>query len=102
VLHRYERSGGSVAALVVLDGTSMTRRLVAEEVDLGELARVLRAACGASVVGVVVGRTLLRDEVARHVGCSQLEAETLVDTMVGRGFLVRTDDGQGGWLIAGP
>jgi hypothetical protein len=81
----------------------MTRRLVAEEVDLAELARVLRAACGPSVVGAVVGRTLLRDEVARHLVCSQLEAETLVDTMVGRGFLVRTDeDGQDGWVIAGP
>jgi hypothetical protein len=60
-----------------------------ESVDLAELARVIRSTCGGAVEGEVVGRSLLRDEVVRHLGCSQLEGENLVDTLIARGFVVR-------------
>ncbi|MEO8178764.1 MAG: hypothetical protein ABI895_08025 [Deltaproteobacteria bacterium] len=72
-----------------------------EAVDLAVLARVLEGACGESVVGAVVGRTQLRDVVIRHLGCSQLEGEQIVDTMVGRGFLAqeRLENGLVVWRI---
>ena len=75
-----------------------------EAVDLGDLASSLGAAFGAHVEGAVVGRTQLRDEVARVVGCSQLEAEQMVDTMIGRGFLrsERLADGRETWRIVAP
>lgn len=80
----------------------MTRNIDPETLDLACLADVLREACGATVMGAVVGRTRLRDEVVRHLGCSQLEGETLVDTMIGRGFIRRTvdRDGQLEWSVA--
>jgi hypothetical protein len=37
--------------------------------------------------GYLLGRTVLRDAVTRLLGCSLLEAEDIVDTMVARGFL---------------
>lgn len=63
-----------------------------ESIDLAVLARHLRTALGSSVPGAVVGRTALRDEVVRRLDCSQLEAELLIDTMVGRAFLVLERD----------
>jgi hypothetical protein len=36
-----------------------------------------------------MGRTLLRDAVVEHLGCSQLAGEQIIDTMVGRGFLAQ-------------
>jgi hypothetical protein len=50
--------------------------------------------------GSIVGRTLLRDEVARDLSCSLFEAEQVVDTMVARGFLSEQHD-RGGvhWTI---
>jgi hypothetical protein len=70
-----------------------------ETVDLESLRNVLEEQCGSFVEGDIVGRTRLRDEVSRHLGCSELEAERLVDTMVGRGFLERQvlTDGRTGW-----
>jgi potassium-dependent mechanosensitive channel len=72
-----------------------------EAVDLANLASMLKEAAGRSVVGAVVGRTRLRDEVVRHLQCSQLEGEQIVDTMVARGFLLqqKTSDGQVYWTI---
>jgi len=58
-----------------------------ESVDLVALKLALRARCGSSVAGAVIGRTRLRDEVARHLGCSLLMSERLVDTLIGRGFI---------------
>jgi len=82
----------------------VTRSLEPESLDLAEIATFLRGACGPTVEGAIVGRTRMRDEVVRHLRCSQLEAETVVDTMVGRGFLVRRE--QAGelveWVIATP
>jgi hypothetical protein len=70
-----------------------------EAVDLASVRDFLHDRCGSFVEGDVVGRTRLRDEVSRQLGCSELEAERLVDTMVGRGFLERQvlADGRTGW-----
>lgn len=75
-----------------------------EAVDLATVALHLRATVGTAVIGEVVGRTRLRDVVAHHLNCSQLDAERIVDTMIGRGFVVRehTPDGQDSWLIRTP
>lgn len=59
-----------------------------EAVDLAALAAALRRSFEhAPPAGYVRGRTMLRDVVASHLGCSAAEAERLVETMAGRGFL---------------
>lgn len=75
-----------------------------ETIDLAELARSLRNAVGPTVEGIVVGRTLLRDEVIRLLECSLLEAEQLVDTMIGRGIIRQGElsDGRDGFHIETP
>lgn len=75
-----------------------------ESIDLAELVTELRARCGPCIEDVVVGRTLLRDEVARHLSCSMLEAEQLVDTLIARGFVRQGPlrDGREVLLIDGP
>lgn len=77
----------------------MTKPFEPETVDLAALRAVLHARCGAFVEGAVVGRTRLRDEVIAQLGCSVLEAEQVVDTMISRDFLRRltTADGRVGW-----
>jgi hypothetical protein len=72
-----------------------------ENVDLGTLVELVKARVGSTVLGAVVGRTQIRDVVAEHLGCSLLEAEQLVDTMVGRGLarLDREDDGREVWRL---
>ncbi|MFO0611881.1 MAG: hypothetical protein U0414_04785 [Polyangiaceae bacterium] len=77
----------------------MNARFDAESIDLEDLREMLDERCGPIVEGDIVGRTRLRDEVARHLACSVLEAERVVDTMVGRGFLRRAavPDGRVGW-----
>jgi hypothetical protein len=82
-------------------GCLISSTIAPEAIDLARLAAILRDECGHRVLGPTVGRTRLRDEVVRHLGCSQLEGETLVDTMIGRGFIrsERTPDGQFEWLI---
>lgn len=72
-----------------------------ENVDLAEIAGVIRARCGASVEGEVVGRTKMRDEICRHLGCSLLEAEQMVDTLIGRGFVRRCarPDARVEWVV---
>jgi hypothetical protein len=59
-----------------------------EQVDLATLAGALALTFEATApMGFVRGRTLLRDAVAARLGCASTEAERLVDTMIGRGFL---------------
>lgn len=76
-----------------------------EEVDLATLAEMLdRALEGRSAEGFVRGRTVLRDATTAHLACSELEAEELIDTMIGRGFLRFSGDpatpaGGGVWRI---
>lgn len=58
-------------------------------VDLSALAAQLAEVLGKSELGgPIVGRTVLRDAVVQALDCSQLQAEQLVDTMVGRNLLV--------------
>jgi len=77
----------------------MEDRFDPESVDLAALRSALEQKCGAFVEGEVVGRTRLRDEVIQELRCSVLDAERIVDTMVGRGFLRRqtAGDGRTGW-----
>jgi hypothetical protein len=63
-------------------------RLLIEEVDLAELTASLRSRlAGVAPVGYLDGRTALRDAVGDVLGCSALEAEEIVDTLVARGFV---------------
>lgn len=74
------------------------------QVDLAELAVRMQQVIGSlPLEGPIVGRTHLRDAAARALGCSQLQAEELVDMMVGRGILVfEREVGEAGvWQIRG-
>jgi hypothetical protein len=84
------------------DEGTMTSDLDPEAIDLATLAGALRRVCGPSVTGAVMGRTRLRDEVARHLECSQMMSEDLVDTMIARGFIRQQvhPDGWVYWSIA--
>ena len=81
----------------------MANSIDVEEIDLAHLARRLLSAVGSPVEGYVVGRTLMRDAVADILGCSLLEAENLVETLIGRGLIVRRGGEQSShdveWLI---
>ncbi|HTV21286.1 MAG TPA: hypothetical protein VMG12_21515 [Polyangiaceae bacterium] len=78
------------------------KRLDVESVDLDAVKGMLKHLCGTSVAGAVIGRTRLRDAVARHLGCSLLMAEQLVDTMIARGFISQQvhPDGWVYWAIS--
>jgi len=80
----------------------MNRRFDPEAIDLASLRNALELGCGSFVEGEVVGRTRLRDEAARHTGCSLLDAERIIDTMIARGFLRKEHmpDGRTGWNTA--
>jgi hypothetical protein len=79
-----------------------------EEVDLAELTEALRQRfSGAAPAGYLDGRTALRDAVVDQLGCSELEAEDIVDTLVAQGFAryegdpsAAWDDGRG-WSLGG-
>lgn len=65
------------------------------DVDLRALARTLGAVVHpAHRVGRVVGKTALRDAAAAHLGCSLLEAEQLVDTLIANGLLRLVREGE--------
>jgi hypothetical protein len=82
-----------------MGAATTSRAFDPESVDLAVLARWLREAYGSSVEGAVVGRTILRDEVVRRLGCSQLEGEQLVDTMIARGIVVERVTPEGRILL---
>lgn len=54
--------------------------------------------------GAIMGRTALRDAVAAFVGCSLLQAEQIVDTLVVRNsvVLVRSPDSPDFWQVRDP
>lgn len=51
--------------------------------------------CGPDLPGAALGRTRMRDQLATHLNCSELEAEILVDTMIARGFAKRREQTDG-------
>lgn len=83
----------------------MANSIDVEEIDLASLARRLLSAVGSPVEGYVVGRTVMRDAVASILGCSLLEAENLVETLISRGLVVRRGGEQSSdgveWVITG-
>jgi hypothetical protein len=70
-------------------------------VDLAALTEAIRDRVGDSVDGVVLGRTRLRDAAQDELGCSAIEAERIVDTMVLLGFirLARDPLGHSTWSL---
>jgi hypothetical protein len=76
-------------------------RLDVEQIDLAELLDVLRRQEN-DFEDSLAGRSLMRDIVAAHLGCSMLEAENLVDTLISRGFahLERDSEGQERWRLS--
>jgi hypothetical protein len=62
-----------------------------EDVDLAELARGLRDDLGHAPAGYLPGRTELRDRTVQRLGCSELQAEQIVDTMIARRFVSYDD-----------
>ena len=63
-------------------------RFVLEQVDLAKLAQNLDRRFGAAVPqGYVLGKSILRDSIVELLGCSELDAENLVDMMIGLGYL---------------
>ncbi|MDB4935508.1 MAG: hypothetical protein JWP87_2480 [Labilithrix sp.] len=81
----------------------MTHVLDVEQVDLAELCSVLRGH-ESELQGELEGRAVMRDIVAERLGCSMLEAENLVDTLVLRGYArLEHDPERGeGWVLAMP
>ncbi len=78
------------------------RRMDISSLNVESLLQHLRTQFrGAPPEGSIVGRTALRDEVAAHLGCSQLEAEQIVDSLILRGWLVlvRPPDSREVWEI---
>ena len=65
-----------------------------EQIDLAELTDVLRPH-EVELEDDLAGRSRMRDVVAAHLGCSLLEAENLVDTLVLRGFAQLEQDPEG-------
>lgn len=78
----------------------MTHPIDVETIDLAKLSRRLLEAVGSPVLGYVVGRTVMRDAVAELLGCSLLEAENLVETLISRGWIVRRAAGAGSEAVA--
>jgi hypothetical protein len=66
-----------------------------EQVDLAALVAMMRSRFESPPAGAVVGRTQMRDAIAEHLGCSLLQAEQLVDTMIARGLVRLERDGGG-------
>ena len=67
------------------------------EDSLSDLAASLDRAWGRSMVGAVMGRARLEEELIRHLGCSAVTAKGLIDTMIHRG-LIRQEVHRDGWV----
>ena len=76
------------------------RTLDVESIDLARLSQRLEALVPPGARrGVLAGRTAFRDATVQLLDCSALEAETLVDTLVARRFLVLQESDTPFWLI---
>jgi hypothetical protein len=59
-----------------------------DDIDLASLAELLRVQLGSSLeTSYLRGKTLLRDTLTAHLGCSDAEAESLVDTLELQGYV---------------
>jgi hypothetical protein len=59
-----------------------------EEIDLALLSRAVRSQLGSTLeASYLRGRTVIRDAILSHLGCSLYEAEQLVDTLELMGFV---------------
>ncbi len=59
-----------------------------DDVDLQSLARELRRGYGRHLFASYLrGKTLMRDAVEEHLGCSDYEAEELVETLEMMGYV---------------
>jgi hypothetical protein len=76
-----------------------------EEVDLAQLCEVIQDRVPLEArSGFDLGKTVIRDTIAEHLGCSALMAEQLVDTLVLQGMLSYAGDPTEGvteapWLL---
>lgn len=62
--------------------------MISEDLDLQRLTEELREKLApGEPVGYLRGKSLMRDLLVQERGCSELEAEELVDTLEARGFL---------------
>ncbi len=62
--------------------------IAVEDIDLAELANALRLRFGRHLFASYLrGRTLMRDAVEGHLGCSDQEAEELVETLELLGYI---------------
>jgi hypothetical protein len=62
--------------------------LSAEEIDLATLAEALRARVGSELqASYLRGKTILRDTLQLHLGCSDRQAEELIETLELQGFI---------------
>lgn len=63
-------------------------QVLVEEIDLRSLALSLRRMLGRYLTaGYLDGKTLLRDAVVAQLGCSDVQAEELVETLELNGFV---------------
>jgi hypothetical protein len=73
--------------------------------DPDDLARTLaRVFAEAPPTGFIIGRTSVRNVVVEVLGCSQLDADEIVDTLILRGKLVfvKSPDKVGSWAFRVP
>jgi hypothetical protein len=83
----------------------MTLQVRRRSYDPDELTRTLaRMFAKEPLTGFIVGRTAVRNAVADVLGCSRVEGEEVVDTLILRGRLVfaRPPDNVGSWTFRVP
>jgi competence protein ComEC len=80
--------------LAILEERPQDCRVRIEDIDLMDVAERLRRHIpeGEPPVGYLRGRSYFRDVLAHELGCSELEAEELVDTLEMNGYLRFTGD----------
>lgn len=76
----------------------MSQPLDPEQVDLAILSQRVQDLLKRPVEANMEGRTALRDATVQVLGCSQLEAEQLVDTLFARGFVRQERSEDGPWI----
>lgn len=63
-------------------------QITVEDIDLAQLADAVRRSYGRHLVASYLrGKTLIRDAIAEHLGCSEFESEELVETLELQGYI---------------